>query len=474
MVTLLSVIGVIGGVIILSALWVLSLRRIVPTNEVHIIQRGSETISFGKGSNESRGNVYYEFPSWIPKFGVTKTVLPVSVFDVSLTDYEAYDIGRLPFLVDIKAFFRVNDSNVAAARISSFSELKTQITDIVRGAVRSIMANAELEKIMGERAQYGEQFTKMVKEQLGNWGVVPVKNIELMDVRDSRSSNVIANIMAKKSSEIEMQSRTEVAQNMKKAKEAEILAEQEVNLKQEDANQQVGMKKATVKQQVGLADEKAKQAVSEQAKVTAEKNMEVMKVNEIKKAEIERDANIIKAEQDKAVTVKNAEASKAKIELSAEADKKQIELKAEADLAKGLKEAQAIEAKGKAEAEAKKQMELAPVNAQITLAKEIGENQGYQDYLVRLEQIKALCEVGIEQAKNLGKANIKINAMSNDVPGGVSKVTDIFSPNGGLNLAGALETFTQSPLGSKVVEKFLGKTSSDNVELKETLDKLSK
>ena len=65
MVTLLSVIGVIGGVIILSALWVLSLRRIVPTNEVHIIQRGSETISFGKGSNESRGNVYYEFPSWI-------------------------------------------------------------------------------------------------------------------------------------------------------------------------------------------------------------------------------------------------------------------------------------------------------------------------------------------------------------------------------------------------------------------------
>ena len=472
--TLLSVFGVIGVIICLTTLWVLSLRRIVPTNEVHIIQRGSETISFGKGSNESRGNVYYEFPSWIPKFGVTKTILPVSVFDVSLNDYEAYDIGRLPFLVDIKAFFRVNDSNVAAARISSFTELKTQITDIVRGAVRSIMANAELEKIMGERAQYGEQFTKMVKDQLGNWGVVPVKNIELMDVRDSRSSHVIAHIMAKKSSEIEMQSRTEVAQNMKKAKEAEILAEQEVNLKQEDANQQVGMKKATVKQQVGLADEKAKQAVSEQAKVTAEKKLEVLKVNEIKKAEINRDANIIKAEQDKAVTVKNAEASKAKIELSAEADKKQIELKAEADLAKGLKEAQAIEAKGKAEAEAKKQMELAPVNAQIALAKEIGENQGYQDYLVRLEQIKALCEVGIEQAKNLGKANIKINAMSNDVPSGVSKVTDIFSPNGGLNLAGALETFTQSPLGSKVVEKFLGKASTDNAELKETLDKLSK
>jgi flotillin len=142
--------GIIAGIaisisfLVIFGLWILSLRRVVPTNQVHIIQKGSETISYGKGSKESRGNVYYEFPSWIPKFGVTKTILPVSVFDVSLNDYEAYDIGRLPFLVDIKAFFRVNDSNVAAARISSFNELKTQITDIVRGAVRSIMANAEL------------------------------------------------------------------------------------------------------------------------------------------------------------------------------------------------------------------------------------------------------------------------------------------------------------------------------------------
>ena len=100
-------------------------------------------------------------------------------------------------------------------------------------------------------------------------------------------------------------------------------------------------------------------------------------------------------------------------------------------------------------------MELAPVNAQIELAKEIGNNQGYQEYLVRLEQIKALCEVGIEQAKNLGKADIKINTMSNDVASGVNKVTDIFSPNGGLNLAGALETFSSSPIGKAVLDKFV-------------------
>lgn len=448
---------VLAAIIVVLAFWVFSLRRVVPTNEVHIIQRGKETISYGKGSKENRGNVYYEFPACIPYIGVTRTTLPISVFDVTLVAYEAYDKGRLPFVVDVKAFFRISDSTTAAARISDFSELKNQITDIVRGAVRSIMANAELEDIMGERAIYGSRFTEMVKEQLGNWGVEPVKNIELMDVRDAKDSEVIGNIMAKKSSEIEMQSRSEVAANMKKAREAEIQAAQDVDLKQEEANQQVGMKKATVQREVGLADERAKQAVKEQAKVTAEKEMEVQKVTQVKKAEIDKEANIILAEQNKEVAVKNAEAVKAQVELRAEADKRQIELKAEAELSKGLKEAQAIEAKGKAEAEAKKQMELAPVNAQITLAKEIGENQGYQDYLVRLEQIKALCEVGIEQAKNLGNADIKINTMANTIPSGVSKVADVFSPQGGLNLAGMFETMAQSPIGQQVIEKVVGK-----------------
>lgn len=455
---------VLAVIAVALAFWVFSLRRVVPTNEVHIIQRGKETISYGKGSKENRGNVYYEFPACIPYIGVTRTTLPISVFDVTLVAYEAYDKGRLPFVVDVKAFFRISDSNTAAARISDFSELKNQITDIVRGAVRSIMANAELEDIMGERAIYGSRFTEMVKEQLGNWGVEPVKNIELMDVRDAKDSEVIGNIMAKKSSEIEMQSRSEVAANMKKAREAEIQAKQDVDLKQEEANQQVGMKKATVQREVGLADERAKQAVKEQAKVTAEKEMDVQKVTQVKKAEIDKEANIILAEQNKEVAVKNAEAVKAQVELRAEADKRQIELKAEAELSKGLKEAQAIEAKGKAEAEAKKQMELAPVNAQITLAKEIGENQGYQDYLVRLEQIKALCEVGIEQAKNLGNADIKINTMANTIPSGVSKVADVFSPQGGLNLAGMFETMAQSPIGQQVIEKVVGKKEKKSKE----------
>lgn len=454
------ILGVISlCIIVLLVAYVLSLRVVVPTNEVHIVQRGNKTISYGKvtkdGEDNINGNVYYRFPEWMPCIGVTQTSLPLSVFSIKLENYEAYDIDRLPFLVDIMAYFRVNDSNKAASRIQNTVELKDQITNIVKGSVRSIMANSKLEAIMSERSTYGQQFTDAVRDQLKEWGVVAVKNIELMDVRDSRESQVIANIMAKKSSEIEMQSRTEVAMNNKKASEAEIEAQQAIKLKEEDAKREVGKRQADVAREVGIAKEKADQQIKEQAKITKEKEMEVIKIAQIRQAEINKEANIVKAEEAKTVTIKNAEAKKEQIELQAFAEKKQIELQAEAKLSQSIKEAEGIEAKGRAEAESKRLMELAPVNAQIELAKEIGNNQGYQEYLVRLEQIKALCEVGIEQAKNLGKADIKINTMSNDVASGVNKVTDIFSPNGGLNLAGALETFSSSPIGKAVLDKFV-------------------
>lgn len=40
--------------------------------------------------------------------------LPVSVFQIKIDEYEVYDIERLPFIVDLTAFFRVADSDLAA------------------------------------------------------------------------------------------------------------------------------------------------------------------------------------------------------------------------------------------------------------------------------------------------------------------------------------------------------------------------
>lgn len=460
-----------GVLFLLLLFWFMSLRRVVAPNEVHIVRRGKKTLVYGAANQETSGNSYYQFPSSIPFFGVTVLKLPLSVFPIDLKDYEAYDKDRVPFVVDIKAFFRISDYKKAAERVSNIAELKNQLTGIVQGSVRAILAKQILDTIMEERSAYGEQFTKEVVGQLQEWGVTPVKNIELMDVRDGKGEKVIENIMAKKKSRIEMESRTEVAENLKKAREAEILSQQEIDLKEQDKEETVGKRKAEVEQEVGIAKEKASQAVQEEAKTTKTKQMDVLQVEAVRKAEIEKEKILVdaaavkeKAGFEKETTILNAEAAKERIKLEAEANKEQQILAAQADLEvktkaaeaiqiTGEKHAAAIKAEGSASAEAKKAMELAMVQGQIELAAKIGGDAGYQDYLVRIREVEAKEAIGKEQAVNLGRADIKIVAQSGDVAGGLSSALDIFTSKGGAALNGLFETLQGTESGTALLKK---------------------
>src|SRR3989338_2691224 len=157
-------------------------RVVVPTNMVHIVQTRKKTTSYGTGQLGS--NVYYRWPRWIPRLGVTVIELPVSNFDLSLKDYEAYDKDRVPFMVDVTAFFRIKDTALAAQRVASIKELEEQLSLIVQGAVRKVLASDVVESIMLERSQFGTAFTNEVSVQLEEWGVESVKSMELMDIRD--------------------------------------------------------------------------------------------------------------------------------------------------------------------------------------------------------------------------------------------------------------------------------------------------
>ena len=495
----LSPILIVAGVSFLAVSlfikWVLSLRVVVPTSEVHVVQRAGETILYGKAAqtkDNKTGNAYYAFPSWLPVIGITKTVLGTGIFDRDLKDYEAYDKDRLPFMVDVKTFFRIKDFDAASIRVTSMKELEEQLDGIVQGAVRSLLAKEDLESIMSERNKYGKQFTEEVAPQLEQWGVETVKNVELMDIRDSRDSKVIQNIMAKKKSQIEMESRTTVAENTKKASQAEIESQKEIALKQQDAEREVGLRKAQVAQEVGIADEKQKQEVQAQAKVTAEKEMEVQRVREVQTAEIEKQAATVRAEQDKAVIevnakaavtkadadknvrILNAEASQQQTILEAEATKQQIELRADADLKVATNTAKGIEAKGRAQAEADKLSKIASVQDQVTLAKEVGENKPYQEFLIAQKQIEVqgsvMKEVGVAQAQNLGNADIKMFVNSGSVPEGVGKAASIFNPDTAMNVASMLEAFKSTPMGAEIVDKLLG--TGNVVKTVETIEQV--
>lgn len=458
--------GIIAVVIALCIIIPLFFRRVVETNEVHIVQSSNKTVSYGKDTGN--GNTYYEFPSWVPIFGITKIILPVSVFAIKIDDYEAYDLGRLPFVVDITAFFRIEDSNLAAQRVESFEDLQIQLTNIIQGSIRSILSSRALEDILQIRSELGDDFTKAVKIQLQSWGIEPVKNIELMDIRDSSGSKVIFNIMEKKKSEIEKESRIEVANNLKLAQIAEIEAVQATEVKQQDANKIVGLKTVENEREVAISKELANQLIKDQEKITKEKEMEVVRVKDVKEAEIKKQVEIVRAEQDqrkieidaearKNAKIKDAEAIKENQILVAQGDKEKQFLAAAALLEMKDKEAQGTLKIGSAEAEALRLKELAPVNAQIELAREIGENEGYQTYLISIKQIEANRDIGLEQAKALSNADLKIIANEGNVASGVNKIGDVLSSKGGTNLASMLEGLNQSEIGKKIIDKFTGK-----------------
>lgn len=441
---MLGVLGVVALVATLITIWIVSLRRVVNTNEVHIVQSAKRTVSYGK--DQEAGNTYYQWPSWLPRVGITVIVLPVSVFSLRLREYEAYDSGRLPFVLDLEAFFRIDNSNIAAQRVANFDELNGQLTSILQGAARTILASKTIEEIMQGRAEFGDAFTKEVNEQLKAWGVTTVKNIELMDIRDSNGSKVIQNIMDKKKSEIERESRVVVAENKKAAENAEINAMREVDINRQLALQQVGIKTAEKDKEVGIANEQASQEIKMQQKVTAEKAMEVVRVENVKAAEIQKDVNIVKAQEQKQTEVVKAEGEKAKTVLIAEGILEQQK-----------REAEAILVKGQSNAEAEKLLQLAPVEAQIVLAKEIGENDSYQQYLVTIRQIEANQAIGVEQAKALDKADIKVIANNGSVTDGLSSIGDLFTSKGGTGIAAALEGLAQSEVGKQLLNKVTAK-----------------
>lgn len=438
--------GVAAVVAVWLFLWVINLRTVVGTNEMHIVQSRSKTVSYGK--DQPAGNTYYRWPVWMPLIGLRTITLPVSVFDVDLNNYPAYDKGRVPFVLDVMAFFRVTDSNLAAQRVSTLDELMAQLQGILQGACRTILAKSEIEEILEGRGTFGEAFTKEVDHNLSQWGVQSVKQIELMDIRDAANSKVIENIMAKKKSRIEMESRTEVANNSRLAATAEIEAQREVELRKREAEQQVGIRTAEKDREVGIAQQKQVQRIAEEERETTLKKMNVISASQVRQAEIDRDVAVVQAEQQKRVAV-----------VQAEGVKQQTVTIAEGELAKAQFNAKGIEAEGQAKGLAEQALLMAPVNAQLTLAKEIGENKEYQEYLVRIEVVKANKDVGVAQAAALEKADVKVIANSGGAGEGLASVGDLFTSRGGQAIGAMIEGIRQTPTGEAVIERITGKAA---------------
>lgn len=438
---ILSAYGLIIAGVVLAILIPVLYRRVVEPNEVHIVQSRKRTTPYGRG--QAGGNAYFDWPSWIPLIGRQTIKLPLSNFAIHLEGYAAYDVGRLPFELDVIAFFRIEDPAQAAARISSIDELKQQLTSVVQGAVRSILAKEDIEQIMGERSIFGDRFTEEVKPHLPEWGVATVKSIELMDIRDADEEETISNIMAKKASQIEMESRTTVARNIQAAQEAEIGAKQAVDLKQQEAIEAVGKRTALQTQNVGTQTEQAKQAVAEQAAITATKDMAVVQVKQVRAQEIARETAVIQADQERQ-----------RVTIEAEGVKASTITKADGDMQAQKLQAEGIRAEGEAKADAQSKMQIAnEVAAQAKLAEVIGTQPEYQNYLVQIRTVEANQAVGIEQAKALQDARVNVVVQGGTPAAGLNSVMELFSGKGAQTISMMVETFVNTPAGKEIAKR---------------------
>lgn len=437
----LILIGGIGlsiiAVIVIIAVVAMLYRTVVPTNMVHIVNSSSGRRVYGKDSKH--GNTYYAFPDWIPKIGVSVTHFPISNFGVELQKYAAYDHKRLPFSVDVQAFFVMEDADIVSQRVSDFPELKQHLRQIVSGAVRKVCAGRPIEEILSSRSELAGDFDSEVVEQLKAWGVKPVNSIEFMNIQDAEGSKVIQDIQKKEESRIDRESRVVQAENTQQAQTKEIETQRQIELQRQEAAQQVGTRTAEKDQAIGIAQEQSKQAVAQQSKVTTERNMEVKQVEETRRAEIDKSVAITLAEQSKETQIINARADKEKQELEAAAKLVQDQRQAEGALAIQRADAEGILAIGKAKAESEKLSQLALVDPQITLAKEVGGNKPYQEYLISIKQIEVNGEVGKAQAAALENAEIQIISG----PG-----ADL-----GKSLSGVLAGIASTPIGKAVINK---------------------
>lgn len=217
------------------------LRKVVPTNEAHIVGNSRRIISYWRELVWwMNGAVYFAWPEWIPILWVSIQKLPLSIFDLQLDWYKCYDSGKIPFEVDVTAYFIISNPEITAQKVENISELRNQLNETLKWVVRKILASKNIISIIEARLEIKEEFYREVFGAVKSWGI-KLQNLEFMDIRDADNSKVILSYMMEKRSTIESEAQIKNAENQKIIKifwsiEKVLEKDRELKLKEEELN----------------------------------------------------------------------------------------------------------------------------------------------------------------------------------------------------------------------------------------------
>lgn len=394
----------------ISLIILFSMYKIVPANFADVVVQSGKTRVFssdrkhsGEGDYSSGGkSAYFKIPGFIPGIGMKVHPMPLEILPINVPDFKAFDIDRARFLCDIMAYVAIDDPVTAAKRFNGdMQELATQVSKVVQATTRDSTTKKTVREIINDREGIIAEIKGPLQSAISNWGL-QLKDIELVEFKDTGESHVIADISSIIEEQINSEARQKNAEQRKMARLKEAIADESAKKREIERDEEVAKRE---QQRDKLVAEKEKDAVNQK--------LEVVKVEKVKNQEIEKEKAKVLAEQEKVVARIDAEKRKEVEEIN----KEQKRLEGEGDKIReqerAMGQAAPIREKGTAEAE-------------IILKKLRAEAQGKDDLQKALNRfgedaIRALVaeaivnkdlEVGKALAKALEYADMKVFAGS--------------------------------------------------------------
>lgn len=435
------VIGGIAFLLIILGIILSKWYRIVPPSEAHLVvtPRKRMVCASDESLRKNGGkSTYFHIPGWIPFFGRAIRMMDITIKELIINGQETYEKDQARYQVNSSTKYRIIDVEKAAETFTTDEELRCQLEEIIRAAIRAVTVKYSVTDVRANKKRMSEEIEEEIRDDLANWGLRLV-NFVLVDFQDTPDSKVISNISKRREVQIESETRIDNANRIKEAK-----------IKEAESDQLAKDREIERDEAVARREQGKKIAIAQQEQIVAEEEMKVKRVREVKQEEIEKEQAIIKSQAEKEQQLISAAAEKEKKRIIAEGYKEQMTLEGEGNASKKRAEAEAeasaIEKRGLAEARVKEELAKSLNMFTIDAIRALTAEQV-------VEKDKA---VGISLAEALKAADLKfVNA------GKVTNLMELLgSAEGGANMGAMLDAL-QKTSGSDVnqlINHFLNKS----------------
>ena len=285
------------ALIVLAVLLAMAWYRIVPANFAHVVVRRGQTRVYSPHAEQSTSGkaAYFMIPKWVPYWGVRVHMMPLSMLEINVKDFLAFDRDRVRFECDIVAYMVVHDALMAAKRFPfGVNELKDQVFKIIKATTRDTTTKLTIREIINDRPAIARRVHEFLSPEVVKWGL-SLQALELVNLQDPKdgSSTAIHDISSIAEVQINSEARQKNAEQVKQAR-----------LKEAEAEQAAATRELERDEMVGVRTQHRDQQIAREQQAAQEERMKVMRVEQVRKAEIQRDAAIETAEGEKQAVIR--------------------------------------------------------------------------------------------------------------------------------------------------------------------------